>query len=400
MRWPLPHWLYTIGSWRERTDSRQFVNERVIESVESFLSLSVRKSYGDFSLDCEADFDNGVTAVFGPSGSGKTTLLDCIAGMISPDSGEIWLQGSALFSSGERVDLAPERRRFGYVFQHGALFPHMTVRENVEYGYALTPGLGRRFEPDDVVNLLGIAHLMRRDVKNLSGGERQRVALARALAASPRMLLLDEPLASLDAAHRASILTYLRHVSEQLGTPMVYVSHSLSEVMALASNTLTLSRGKRVAFGPTGGVLAHPDVAQIADYSTLENILEAEVVSTDTSTGTSMLKLGETVLVGPPTSAVPGEQVTISIRAGDIILSLGVPPKTSARNAAPSVIRELREVGGRVLVYLDIGEQFIAEITPASAYELGLVVGRDVHVVIKSNSILVFGSESDLGAVG
>lgn len=364
-----------------------------------FLQLNVRKTYGDFALECEAEFGGGVTAVFGPSGSGKTTLLDCIAGMTSPDSGEIRVQGAPLYSSDKRVDLAPEKRRFGYVFQHGALFPHITVRENVMYGYELTPDSERRFEPDEIVNLLGIAHLIDRSAKNLSGGERQRVALARALAVSPRALLLDEPLASLDAAHRASILTYLRNVSEKLGTPMVYVSHSLSEVMALASNTLALSQGKRVAFGPTGEVMAHPEVAQIADYSTLENILEAEVVSTDTSTGTSMLKLGETVLVGPPTSAVPGEQVTISIRAGDIILSLGVPPKTSARNAAPSVIRELREVGGRVLVYLDIGEQFIAEITPASAYELGLAVGRDVHVVIKSNSILVFGSESDPGAV-
>ena len=199
---------------------------------DSFISFRVRKSYGDFSLDCEADFVDGVTAVFGPSGSGKTTLLDCIAGMTSPDTGYIRVQGDSVYSSDSRVDHAPERRRFGYVFQHGALFPHMTVRKNVMYGYALTPDSERRVDPNEVVSLLGISHLMDRTVKNLSGGERQRVALARALAASPRLLLLDEPLASLDAAHRASILTYLRHVAEQLGTPMVYVSHSLSEVMA------------------------------------------------------------------------------------------------------------------------------------------------------------------------
>ena len=367
---------------------------------DSFLSFSVKKSYKGFALECEAEFDDGVTAVFGPSGSGKTTLLDCIAGMTSPDLGEIRVQAEPLYSSSSRVDVAPEKRRFGYVFQHGALFPHMTVRENVLYGYALTPVAERRFEPYDIASLLGISHLMDRSARNLSGGERQRVALARALAASPRMLLLDEPLASLDAAHRASILTYLRHVSEQLGIPMLYVSHSLSEVMALASNTLAISDGRRVAYGPTVEVMARPDVARIADYSTLENILEAEVVSTDVETGTSTLRLGDTVLVGPPTSAVPGERATISIRAGDVILSLGVPPLTSARNAAPSVIRELHEVGGRVLVYLDIGDRFVAEVTPASASELGLRVGQDVHLVMKSNSILVFGSESDPGAVG
>ena len=362
--------------------------------MKHFLRLNVRKSYRDFVLDCEAEFDAGVTAVFGPSGCGKTTLLDCVAGMTSPDGGEILLQGAPLYSSTDRVDLAPERRRFGYVFQHGALFPHMTVRENVMYGYALTPEAERRFEPDDLGGLLGISHLMERGVKNLSGGERQRVALARALAVSPRALLLDEPLASLDAANRASILTYLRHVSDQLGTPMVYVSHSLSEVMALASNTLALSEGRRVAYGPTGEVMAHPGVAQIADYSTLENILEAEVVNVDDATGTSILGLGDTELVGPPTDAVPGERVTISIRAGDIILSLGVPPKTSARNAAPSVIRELHEVSGRMLVYLDVGERLVAEVTPASASELGLRIGQDVHLVFKSNSILVFKSET------
>ena len=369
-------------------------------SGDAFLSFRVRKSYGDFALDCEAEFDEGVTAVFGPSGSGKTTLLDCIAGMTSPDTGDIRIQGEPLYSSGAGVDVVPERRRFGYVFQHGALFPHMTVRENVRYGYGLTPTGERRIDPDDVVGLLGISHLMDRSVNNLSGGERQRVALARALAASPRLLLLDEPLASLDAAHRASILTYLRHVSEQIGTPMVYVSHSLSEVMALASNTLAISEGRRVMYGPTAEVMARSDVARFADYSTLENIQEAEVVGSDPSTGTSTIRLGETVLIGPPTSAVPGEQVTISIRAGDIILSLGVPPMMSARNVAPSVIRDLHEVGGRVLVYLDIGDRFVAEVTPASASELGLRVGQDVHVVMKSNSILVFGSEADTGAAG
>ena len=367
---------------------------------DSFISFRVRKSYGDFSLDCQADFDDGVTAVFGPSGSGKTTLLDCIAGMTSPDTGYIRVQGDSVYSSDSGVDHAPERRRFGYVFQHGALFPHMTVSKNVMYGYALTPDSDRRVDPNEVVSLLGISHLMERTVKNLSGGERQRVALARALAASPRLLLLDEPLASLDAAHRASILTYLRHVSEQLGTPMVYVSHSLSEVMALASNTLALAAGRRVAYGPTAEVMARSDVASYADYSTLENIQEAEVVSSDPSMGTSTLRLGDTTLVGPPTTAVPGERVTISIRAGDIILSLGVPPLMSARNAAPSVIRDLHEVGGRVLVNLDIGDRFVAEVTPASASELGLRSGQDVHVVIKSNSILVFGSEADSGAVG
>ena len=355
-----------------------------------FLTFRIRKSFKEFALDCDGTFSKGVTAVFGPSGSGKTTLLDSIAGMISPDVGEIAVAGQPVFSSRTGINVPLERRRFGYVFQGGALFPHMSVRDNILYGYRLTPTPDRAIDPDEVSGLLGIAHLMERAAANLSGGERQRVALARALATSPRLLLLDEPLASLDAASRASILIYLRQVSEQLGTPMVFVSHSLSEVMALAPDMMALDHGRVVSYGPTSEVIARPSVARFADYSTLENILQAKVVGDDSSAGASTLRVGETTLIAPSTGSAPGDDVTISIRAGDIILSLGVPPMMSARNAAPAVVRDLREVGGRVLVYLDIGAQIVAEVTLAAVVELGLRVGQDVHLVIKSNSIVVF----------
>ena len=239
------------------------------------LSFQIRKKYGDFLLDCRGEFGPGVTAVFGPSGSGKTTLLNCIAGMTSPDSGEVRVGGAPIYSSELRVDIAPEKRRFGYVFQHGALFPHMTVGSNVSYGFDLTPELERRFRPDDLAELLGITALMDRDVAGLSGGERQRVAIARALAVSPKLLLLDEPVSSLDARGRASILKYLRQVSDELQTPMVYVSHSLSDVLALAPRTFALDRGQGIAYGPTKDVMAHPSVARIADLGTLENCWRA-----------------------------------------------------------------------------------------------------------------------------
>ena len=358
-----------------------------------FISFNIKKRFPAFSLDCAADFPEGVTAVFGPSGSGKTTLLDSIAGMATPDDGEIAVAGSPVFSASRRIDLPPERRRFGYVFQHGALFPHMTVRQNVMYGYNLTPPESRRLDPGDVSALLGIDRLMDRRVANLSGGERQRVALARALSASPRLLLLDEPLASLDAASRASIIAYLKQVSERLRTPMIFVSHSLSEVMALAPRTLAIREGRAVAHGPTAEVMAHPGVAAFADYSTLENILEAQIAGADAATGTSTLRVGDVELTGPALDAATsnaGARVAISIRAGDIILSLGAPPMMSARNAVPATIRDLRDAGGRALAYFDIGANLVAEITPAAARELQLRPGLQVHLVIKSNSILVF----------
>ena len=358
--------------------------------TDAFLRFDVRKAYQGFNLDCAGQFDRGITAVFGPSGSGKTTLLDCVSGMLSPDEGDIEVNGSVVYSSSSGISVPPEKRRFGYVFQQGALFPHMSVRDNVEYGYKLTPRAEREFEPGDLADLLAISHLLDRGVHNLSGGERQRVALARALASSPRLLLMDEPLASLDAAHRASILTHLRGISEQLAVPMIFVSHSLSEVLTLAPRMYALDGGEMVAYGDTPEVMSHPSVARIADYGTLENILSAQVLEHDNDDGTSRLAIGDAVLVGPPTDSIPGESVSASIRSGDIILSLGVPPLTSARNAVPAVVREVRETEGRVLVYLDMGEMIVAEVTPGSARQLDLKQGRDVHLVIKTNSILTF----------
>ena len=355
-----------------------------------FISFNIKKRFPNFTLDCAADFADGATAVFGPSGSGKTTLLDSIAGMTSPDAGEIAVGDMPVFSTDERIDLPPERRRFGYVFQRGALFPHMTVRQNVLYGYKLTPPKSRRLDPDSVSTLLGIDRLMDRRVTNLSGGERQRVALARALASSPRLLLLDEPVASLDAASRATIITYLKRVSNRLETPMIFVSHSLSEVMALAPRTLAIREGRAVAYGPTAEVMAHPGVAAFADYSTLENILEARLTASDPDAGASTLRVGDIELIGPVTRIPAGSPVTISIRAGDIILSLGAPPMMSARNAVPATIRDLRDAGGRALAYFDIGANLVAEVTPSAARELRLMPGMEVHLVIKSNSILVF----------
>ena len=355
-----------------------------------FISFNIQKRFPNFTLDCAAEFSDGATAVFGPSGSGKTTLLDSIAGMTSPDAGRIVVGDIPVFSTDERIDLPPERRRFGYVFQRGALFPHMTVRQNVLYGYKLTPPGSRRLDPENVCALLGVERLMDRRVTNLSGGERQRVALARALASSPRLLLLDEPVASLDAASRATIITYLKRVSDRLHTPMVFVSHSLSEVMALAPYTLALRDGRAVAYGSTNEVMAHPSVAAFADYSTLENILEARITGSDPSTGTSTLRVGDIDLIGPAIDLAPGARVTLSIRAGDIILSLGAPPMMSARNAIPATIRDLRDAGGRALVYFDIGANLVAEVTPAAAAELQLRPGTQVHLVIKSNSILIF----------
>ena len=357
---------------------------------EPFLQFDVRKRFPGFELNCSAEFGAGVTALFGPSGTGKTTLLNCIAGILSPDEGRIVVDGRTVFSSTTGTDVPPEKRRFGYVFQDPALFPHMSVVRNIQYGHKLTPESEREIHLDHLVDLLGLAPLMSREVTNLSGGERQRVALARALATSPRLLLLDEPLASLDARYRGTIISYLKRVALELHTPMLYVSHSLSEVMALAQETLVIDDGRRVAFGTPSGVLASPAVSSIVDYADLENILEAQVLVAGPE-GTSTIKIGGATLVSPRIDGPSGGSVIVSLRAADIIVSLDAPSRISARNVVKAVVEEIHEVGSQVLVYSDVGERLVAEITLGALRELDLRPGVEVYLVIKTSSIGVMG---------
>lgn len=352
------------------------------------MDLRLRKSFGDFALECEARFGDGVTAIFGPSGSGKSTLLNSIAGLVRPDAGEIRFRGEALYSSDEGVHVPPEKRRLGYVFQDSALFPHMSVSDNIHYGYKLTARQDKRIEPSQLAELLQLERLMGRSVGNLSGGERQRVALARALATSPRLLLLDEPLASLDGGLRGVILGYLKRVRSELGTPMVYVSHSISEVMALADNALILRDGKVVAYGQASEALVTPEVSAFAQFDTLENLLDARVARRYDEEDVAEIELGDARVIATGVRREEGESLTVSIRAGDIIVSRQIPPQTSARNAIRARVSEIHSVDSRVLVYADIGTRVVVEITPNSLEALQLREGTEMYLIIKANSVI------------
>ena len=264
----------------------------VIAMTAPVAHIAITKRFPQFTLDCDVTFEAGATSVFGPSGSGKTTLLNCIAGLSRPDSGQITVMGTTLFSASDGKVVPPEKRRFGYVFQSSALFPNMNVRRNILYGYHLTPAEQRATDPDQLFDLFDLTRLLDRSVDTLSGGERQRVALARALATSPRLLLLDEPLASLDVSFKGTIIRYLKRVRQELQTPMIYVSHSISEVVALAEEMLVLSEGKPVAQGPPSEVLVRPDVGTMADYGALENLLDATVVERRQEQGLTVIDVG------------------------------------------------------------------------------------------------------------
>lgn len=213
------------------------------------LSLAVEKRLGDFFLNARFASNSGATALFGPSGAGKTTLANMIAGLVAPDRGRITIDATVVFDSEKRINLPPHRRRIGYVFQEGRLFPHLSVKHNLDYGRRMC-----RLPPDDkqwerIIGLLDIGHLIDRRPGKLSGGERQRIAIGRALLMRPRLLLLDEPLASLDVARKREILPYLERLRDEAGVPMVYVSHQAAELRRIASSVVRLKSGAVEAVG-------------------------------------------------------------------------------------------------------------------------------------------------------
>ena len=213
------------------------------------LAVEIEKRLGDFTLSARFESAGGITAVFGPSGAGKTTLVNAIAGLIAPDRGRIAIDGTVLFDSERRINLPPHRREIGYIFQEGRLFPHLSVSHNLDYGRRMRGLPADAKQLERIVGLLDIGHLLERRPGTLSGGERQRVAIGRALLARPRLLLLDEPLASLDAARKREILPYLERMRDEVGVPMVYVSHQAAELRRIATSVVRLEAGRVAAAG-------------------------------------------------------------------------------------------------------------------------------------------------------
>ena len=361
---------------------------------EAFLNLQFRKSYPDFTLELDVSLSAGITAIFGPSGSGKSTTLNCIAGITKPDSGSVELWGRRLFSSGSRfrgINRPPEKRRVGYVFQDGLLFPHLRVRENILYGYNRTPKNRRHLQPNKLVEMLELEPLLHRMPSTLSGGERQRVALARAMAASPEILLLDEPLASLDMPFRGRILRHLKAIHHETGIPMIYVSHTISEVMMLADQALVLSDGKQVALDTPNIVLHQAPVLPLVDPAHLETLLEGRVVAHHPSSGTTEAVFGSFTLWLPTIDREVGDPITVSVAASDVMVAAEAPTGLSARNVLKATISALDRVGDMVMVTADVGSPILVEVTPEAASVLELQPGSEVYLVLKASSIVVLG---------
>ena len=353
------------------------------------IEVAVRARRGAFALDAAfAAPTEGVVALFGASGAGKTTLADAIAGLLRPDSGRIAVGGRTLFDSAAGVDLRPERRRIGYVFQDGRLFPHLSVRRNLLYGLRFAPRDGRYVALDRIVALLGLEPLLRRRPATLAGGERQRVALGRALMAQPALLLMDEPLAALDLPRRAQIVDYIERLRDEIGVPIVFVSHAVEEVARLAGTIVVLAGGKVAAAGPAAEVMARLDLDPLAGLDEAGAVLEAVVESHDRAYGLTALAVAGGVLRVPMLDLAPGARLRLRIRARDVALATEEPRGTSVLNVFRGRVVEIGpRRGASVDVAVDIGARLTARITARSACALALAPGTAVHALVKSVAV-------------
>ena len=352
------------------------------------LNVAVDGRFGDFHLDARFSAEAGVTAFFGRSGSGKTSLVNVIAGLSKPGSGRIDLGGEVLFDSDAGIDLAPEKLRVGYVFQEDRLFPHMTVLKNLTYGQRfLAPG-ARRHELGDIVDMLGIADLLDRRPAKLSGGERQRVAIGRALLTSPRILLMDEPLASLDAGRKSEILPFIERLRDDMGLPIIYVSHAIDEVIRLADTMVIIEKGQTVATGSVEDIMSRLDLRPLTGRHEAGAVFAVTVRGHDKTFGLTELSFAGGRLQVPSLDLPLGHELRMRIRARDVSLSLTRPSGTSILNILDGSVVEIGDGDGpQADVRIDVGAPLIARVTRKSIALMDLKPGSRVHALVKAAAI-------------
>jgi molybdate transport system ATP-binding protein len=360
------------------------------------LAIDVRHRRGDFTLAARFVSEGKLTVLFGRSGSGKTTLINLIAGLLKPDAGRVSIDGQPLVDTANGVFIPAHRRRVGYVFQEGRLFPHMTVRRNLLFGRWFTPHGEHHGSLDDIVDLLGIGHLLDRHPASLSGGEKQRVAIGRALLASPRILLMDEPLAALDDARKAEILPYIERLRDEAGVPIVYVSHSVAEVVRLATTVVALSDGQVVATGTAAQVMTLPGVAAITSRAEVGAVLDMRVAAHDVTYGLTTLSSPAGEIRVPYADLRLGTMVRVQVLARDVMIGLERPTGLSALNILSGTVVEIgpsdgspdnRPGGPIVDLRIDChGQPVLAQLTRYSIDKLGLSIGRSVYAIVKSVS--------------
>ena len=351
--------------------------------------LRCRIPLAHFELDIDVSFDARLASIFGPSGSGKTTLLDAIAGLRDITAGEIEIDGSTLFSSARGINRPPRERGIGYVPQEGALFPHLSVRKNILFGAGRSGDISRskKISVEHVLGVLEIGSLLDRPVTKLSGGEAQRVALARAILSQPRLLLLDEPLASLDIGLKEKILPYLARVRDEFKIPMIYVTHNLTEVLTLADWVLMIRQGRLVTQGvPKEALRSMHAIMQIPEEQ-FENVFTVTFVESDPEAGRTKVRLqaGRELFI-PYLPRPRNNTIQIRISADDILVAIKPPEGISAGNILPGTVRRIDMIDGQAIVTVAAGDEFYALLTVSAVKRLSLVEKTPVFLIMKTRS--------------
>ena len=350
----------------------------------SLLLKNISLPLASFTLEADVETRSRITAIFGPSGAGKTSLLDLIAGLRTARSAFIQLAGRVLTDTAKKVSIPTHQRGIGYVPQDLALFPHLSVQQNLLYGVKSDSPANSLFTFDHVIEVLEIQPLISRSVTELSGGEKQRVALARALLASPRLLLLDEPLASLDAPLKAKIIPCLTRIRDEFQVPMLCVTHDRFEALALADEIVVLVNGKVLQTGPVLDVFTHPANAEVARFVGVETLQPGRI--TGVSEGLATVSIGNALLTALAPAAASRE-VFVCIRGEEVILQRDAATASSVRNRLVACIMSLRTEGALVRVELDAGFPLFALITRPACAELALREGETITALIKAPAI-------------
>ena len=347
------------------------------------LKAAFKVDYPGFKLDIDLQLPaSGITVVFGPSGSGKTTLLRCLAGL--EKSGKMELAGQVL--QDENISIPVNLRAIGMVFQESRLFPHLKVRENLLYGYKRTPLNSRRLHLEDIGRVLSLEKLQERSIDKLSGGEKQRVALGRALLTSPKLLLMDEPLAALDAQRKTEIIPFIRKVEKELSIPIIYVTHSMGEVLQLVDTMVILKDGKVVKYGPVGKVFSDIQLRESIGDEHSGAVLDTKVLEHDTDFGITRLDFMGQELSVPIQDISPGQVLRVHIHSKDVSLATQPPEGlTSVLNILKTKVKKIGEnIGYSVDIELDAGRPLLATITRKSLSNLNLRPGQSVYAYIKA----------------
>ena len=353
------------------------------------LEANFKMNYPGFNLDVELNLPaKGVTVVFGPSGSGKTTLLRCLSGLERAPSGFMKFADQVWQDESKGIFIPIQQRKVGLIFQESRLFPHLSIQENLLFGYQRTRPVERNLHLDEVVQVLGLAALLKRYPDKLSGGERQRVAIGRALLTSPKLLLMDEPLASLDMQRKAEIIPFIKRIEDEFKTPIIYVTHSVDEVLQLVDTMVILQSGKVANWGPVEEVFSDVRLREVLGDEQLGAVLETSVLEHDEEFGLTRLDfMGQTLNV-PKQNLAVGQNLRVHIHSKDVSLSTAPPARATSvlkmSRAKVKGVGILDPKGYSVDIELDAGQPILATITRKSLANLNLKPGQSVFAHIKA----------------